>query len=47
MDQEMIDKLEVVTDKSIALIDKTIDDSIPKVNRLLDALSRWLDSKLS
>ena len=46
MNQEMFDKLDEVTDKSIKLVDKVIDDSVPKVNSFLDKLSTWLSSKL-
>lgn len=46
MDQKIFDKLDEVTDKSIQLADKVLDDSIPKVYNVLDAISNWLSSKL-
>ena len=40
------DKLDELVEKSVSLIDKTIETSAPKLLNVADAVLNWLDRKL-
>lgn len=40
------DKLDELVDKSMSLIDRTIETSTPKILNVLDAILNWLGRKL-
>ena len=40
------DKLDELVEKSMTLIDKTIETSTPKLLNVADAILNWLDRKL-
>lgn len=46
MNQEVYDKLDEVTDKSIQLADKLLDEATPRIYNILDRFSDWLTKQL-
>ncbi len=44
--QQQPDKLDELVSKSMTLLDKTIEETTPKLLNVADALLNWLDAKL-
>ena len=40
------DKLDELVDRSMSFIDKTIEESAPKLLNVADAILNWLETKL-